>query len=431
MKKVLLTISILMLIMGGYGETKTVYADDWSTSIPDIDLTEGYTVYGTPNYDLYSAQYSNNQGVQALALARFKYKYAGKVTDYTYNSGNMTEITTTIWNLYIETYALGDSLSTTTNADGTSKLKIIADNNVFSSLSIACRSKNWGGGSQTVVTSGQYVGVGGNGYEILNVQTDNTEMGSPKYTTIPISSDYNLKRLKTSKSIVIQIDENINEYYIGTFYVKSRTVQRDANGNVTKWSFLMPGIDVDGNNPDQDTIYYSMQNDADPLYITYLKKGTEVYITESQMEQLQGGGSGGSGGGGLTNEQYEELIDTINNPLYTVDVLDKLDQIIELLGESIDTTTAEQIQDKAEEVNQATSEAVQQESQYTEDMQSQIDNINVNNYTGILSNGKFVSTMNWIRQVHLNTVENTELGGVVSLILIVGLAVYLIGRRSG
>lgn len=431
--KVIIVVSILTLLWGGYGEK--VYADDWSNSIPDIDLTPGYTVYASPEYDLYSQQYSNSQGVQAMALARFKYKYAGKTTDYTKDttSGNMTEITTTIWNLYIETYALGDDISTTTNSNGTSKLKIIADNNVFDSITIACRSKSWNG-SATQITSGQHTGIGGNGYEILNTQTDNTEMGMPKYQVIPIVNDYNLRRLKTSKSVVIQIDENINEYYVGTFYVKSRTIERNTNGNVVKWTYLMPGIDVDGNSPDDDAIMYFMQvAGTDPFYITYLQKGTEVYITESQMEQLTGGSGTGSGGagGGLTTQQYEELIDTINNPEYTVDVLDKLDQIIELLGESIDTTTAEQIQDQAETVQQTTQEAVQQEQQYTEDMQDQLDDINVNDYTGILSNGKFMNSMRWIRQVHLETVENTELGGVVSLVLIIGLAVYLIGRRSG
>lgn len=397
MKKVLLTISILMLIMGGYGETKTVYADDWSTSIPDIDVTEGYTVYGSPEYDLYSAQYSNSQGTQAIALARFKYQYAGRMTDYTYDSGKMTEITTTIWNLYIETYALGDSLSTTTNENGTSKLKIIADNNVFSSLSIACRSKNWGGGSQTVVTTSQYVGVGGNGYEILNnINQENTEMGSPKYTTIPISSDYNLKRLKTSKSIVIQIDENINNYYVGTFYVKSRTVQRDANGNVLKWTFLMPGIDVDGNNPDQGTIYYSMQNDVDPLYITYLKKGSEVYMNGQLVDD------GGSGGGGSVD---------VTNPV-TPEQEEQLTEQNEKL-----TNAQEQVADYEE-----------LEQQLVADNSETLDNVDFTSSSAIFSMQSFALTANWVKARYTEMIGGSPFESVLLLSLAIGFALYVIGR---
>lgn len=175
-------------------------------------------------------------------------------------------------------------------------------------------------------------------------------------------------------------------------------------------------------------------NQTPPYDIVYINKGETVYLNKKQYDAMISamGGSGGSGGsGGISQTDWEELLDTINNAETVVSIDGKLDTIIELLGESLDSTTAEQMEDQAEIVQQTTQEAIQQEQQYTEDMQDQLDDINVNEYTGILSNGKFMNSMRWIRQVHLETVENTELGGIVSLILIIGLAVYLIGRRSG
>lgn len=203
---------------------------------------------------------------------------------------------------------------------------------------------------------------------------------------------------------------------------------------------MIPEIITYKNGTTTTEIYSPNQNYIGPrgntnYELLYAENGETVYLNQKQYEAIieaLGGGSGsGSGTGGLTQEQYEELLETINEATTVVSIDGKIDEIIDLLGQSLDSTTQDQIADQAENVQQTTAEAIQQEQEYSENMQDQLDDINVNDYTGILSNGKFISTMNWIRQVHLQTVENTEIGGVVTLVLIIGLAVYLIGRRAG
>lgn len=177
------------------------------------------------------------------------------------------------------------------------------------------------------------------------------------------------------REINIKIDEG--EHYIDLPYtIEIIEGTTDQNGNL---------------------VYYKLESSRiGPLNasytVTYTQAGQKVYLNETQ---------------------FKELIDALGNQ------------------GSIDQGTSDQIANQAGQVEQATNNAIQQEQQYSEDMQGQLDDINVNEYTGILSNSKFSSSMNWIRQVHAQTIENSELGGVVTLILIIGLAVYLIGRRAG
>lgn len=97
-------------------------------------------------------------------------------------------------------------------------------------------------------------------------------------------------------------------------------------------------------------------------------------------------------------------------------------------SESISPGDKEDMQNQATDTENAINNSLEQEKEYTDNMENQLNDINIENSTSILDSEKMVNSMKWIRQVHKATIEDTEIGGVVTLILVIGLATYLIGR---
>lgn len=81
-----------------------------------------------------------------------------------------------------------------------------------------------------------------------------------------------------------------------------------------------------------------------------------------------------------------------------------------------------------DETQQTINNAINTEDDYLNDLQDQLDDLELND---ISENNGLMNSLNWIRQVHNLTVEQTLYSGIVITILSVGLIIYLIGRRNG
>ena len=81
-----------------------------------------------------------------------------------------------------------------------------------------------------------------------------------------------------------------------------------------------------------------------------------------------------------------------------------------------------------DETQQTINNAINTEDDYLNDLQDQLDDLELND---ISENNGLMNSLNWIRQVHNLTIEQTLYSGIVITILSVGLIIYLIGRRNG
>lgn len=80
--------------------------------------------------------------------------------------------------------------------------------------------------------------------------------------------------------------------------------------------------------------------------------------------------------------------------------------------------------------NNIIDDSIEQEDEYITQLDTQLTDIDTSplNLLGIQG---IQNAFEWIRAVHLRTVEQTTLGTVTGIIMLIGLAVYLIGRRRG
>lgn len=80
--------------------------------------------------------------------------------------------------------------------------------------------------------------------------------------------------------------------------------------------------------------------------------------------------------------------------------------------------------------NKIIDDSIEQEDEYITQLDTQLTDIDTSPLD-LLGIQGIQNAFEWIRTVHLRTVEQTTLGTVTGIIMLIGLAVYLIGRRRG
>lgn len=80
--------------------------------------------------------------------------------------------------------------------------------------------------------------------------------------------------------------------------------------------------------------------------------------------------------------------------------------------------------------NKIIDDSIVQEDEYISQLDTQLTDIDTSPLD-LLGIQGIQNAFEWIRAVHLRTVEQTTLGTVTGIIMLIGLAVYLIGRRRG
>lgn len=80
--------------------------------------------------------------------------------------------------------------------------------------------------------------------------------------------------------------------------------------------------------------------------------------------------------------------------------------------------------------NKIIDDSIEQEDEYITQLDTQLTDIDISPLD-LLGIQGIQKAFEWIRAVHLRTVEQTTLGTVTGIIMLIGLAVYLIGRRRG
>lgn len=98
-----------------------------------------------------------------------------------------------------------------------------------------------------------------------------------------------------------------------------------------------------------------------------------------------------------------------------------------------DPEKMEQITTTTTQNNEALEEIAQQEQEVTDAANENIEQIDPNGVfqNELFTSGKLGNALMWIREVHRQTIEATQIGNIVSVTLILGLAAYMIGRRGG
>lgn len=121
-----------------------------------------------------------------------------------------------------------------------------------------------------------------------------------------------------------------------------------------------------------------------------------------------------SGGSGTDAETAQNI----------TDILNELKADPEITEEMATSTTQN---------NEALEEIAQQEQEITDAANENIEQIDPNGVfqNELFTSGKLGNALMWIREIHRQTIEATQIGNIVSVTLILGLAAYMIGRRGG
>ena len=142
----------------------------------------------------------------------------------------------------------------------------------------------------------------------------------------------------------------------------------------------------------------------------------------------------------LPSDDTNEVLQTINNYNNTVNNWYVNDTPIPVSSNDSDNTLLQTILNLlngsddsslltvGDETQQTINNAINTEDDYLNDLQDQLDDLELND---ISDNNGLMNSLNWIRQVHNLTIEQTLYSGIVITILSVGLIMYLIGRRNG
>lgn len=127
---------------------------------------------------------------------------------------------------------------------------------------------------------------------------------------------------------------------------------------------------------------------------------------------------------GTTNNWY------INNTVITNNEYNETYQqnIIENIYNILQGTPDDGLHNKAEDVQQTIDNAIDTEDDYLNDLQTQLNDIELNDIT---QNNGLMKALRWVREVHHETIETTVIGPIVLTIMLIGLITYLIGRRNG
>ena len=83
---------------------------------------------------------------------------------------------------------------------------------------------------------------------------------------------------------------------------------------------------------------------------------------------------------------------------------------------------------QSNEVQNEVDNAIEINDDYMNDLDDKLNNLEFND---ISDNNGLMNSLNWIRQVHNLTIEQTDYSGIIITTLFIGLIVYLIGRRNG
>lgn len=169
----------------------------------------------------------------------------------------------------------------------------------------------------------------------------------------------------------------------------------------------------------------------DDLIITNIGPLTGATPTKTKLYSWTiNGGNGGSSSGGSsvwTQEQITALLNSIEN------IESKLDEISEKLDGAEITTgqqeTITQAEEKNETMKETSGQMIEQEEQLLTDAESKIEEIDadVENKIG----DKLKNSFKWVRDRHDETIGRTEINTYIQIIMILGFATYIIGRRAG
>lgn len=105
--------------------------------------------------------------------------------------------------------------------------------------------------------------------------------------------------------------------------------------------------------------------------------------------------------------------------------------VIQNIYNSITGTPDDDIRKQAGDFETTVNNSLNQEDNYINDLDTQLKDIDTETPLEILNTDPVINSFRWIREVHKQTVENTHLGTITVVVMLIGLAVYLIGRRNG
>lgn len=265
----------------------------------------------------------------------------------------------------------------------------------------------------------------------LNLRIDGTTNGTTQYKAIQVDL----------AGTIVASRVNINQYQM--FYrVESTTIKREEdtstanNRNAPVDYYGVTNFRIELNSDQLTNKYASATLGWSPYYkqpqyiylgqtkndITSPRKLKNIAvtlhtpnITEIQTIQwytysgLASGGSGGSIDDSQTSENVTQILDALTTS----------EEVIEAL-QTQKAETAEQINDAIE-----TEKAIQQTANQNINAIDPATQIQTHKTQGL------INALQWVRQIHAQTVEQTEIGHIIGLYLIIGLGAYLIGRRRG
>lgn len=128
----------------------------------------------------------------------------------------------------------------------------------------------------------------------------------------------------------------------------------------------------------------------------------------------------------ITNWGIYDQANTGNN-----DTTEAVNNIAEQL--QADPEVIQGLTDTATQNNQITADAIEAEETITDAAQQNINAINPDSIfnTEFWATGKLQKSLRWIRNIHTQTIDTTQIGNIIGITLILGLAAYMIGRRGG